>query len=112
MLTPLLLCVTLVSLAIAPVRPPPNLPPVANDDVVIVQYQPEYVDIQVLENDLDAFTGASAFGTAYPRPPGDRTTGAPRRRARLKMTKRGRKRSAAAQQRFFNAFFRDLRGFA
>lgn len=53
MFTTLLLCVTLVALAIAPVRPPPNLPPVANDDVVIVQYQSDYVDIQVLKNDFD-----------------------------------------------------------
>lgn len=53
MFTTLLLCATLVSLAISPVMPPPNLPPVANDDIVIVRYQPEYVDIQVLNNDYD-----------------------------------------------------------
>ena len=53
MSTIFLLCVTLVALASAPIMPPPNLPPVAHDDVVIVQYQPDYVDIQVLKNDFD-----------------------------------------------------------
>ncbi len=53
MFTTLVLCATLVLLAIAPVMPPPNQPPVANDDTVIVKYEPPYVDIRVLENDYD-----------------------------------------------------------
>lgn len=53
MVTTLLLCATLISLAIAPAMPPPNQPPVANDDVVIVRYVPPYVDIRVLANDYD-----------------------------------------------------------
>jgi hypothetical protein len=53
MFTTRVLCVSLVLLAFAPVMPPPNQPPVANDDVVIVRYEPPYVDIRVLENDYD-----------------------------------------------------------
>lgn len=53
MFTTLVLCVTLVLLAVAPVMPPPNQQPVANDDVVIVRYEPPYVDIRVLANDYD-----------------------------------------------------------
>lgn len=53
MFTICMLCAALVLLAVAPAMPPPNHPPVANDDVVIVRYQPEYVDIQVLKNDFD-----------------------------------------------------------
>ena len=53
MVTILLLCATLVSVAIAPAMPPPNQPPVANDDAVIVRYEPPYVDIRVLANDYD-----------------------------------------------------------
>jgi hypothetical protein len=48
-----MLCVTLVLLAVAPTMPPPNQPPVANDDRVIVPFEPQYVDIWVLDNDYD-----------------------------------------------------------
>jgi len=43
----------LALLAVAPVMPPPNQPPVAEDDIVIVQCEPSYVDIRVLGNDYD-----------------------------------------------------------
>jgi hypothetical protein len=53
MVPTLVLCLTLVVLAVAPAMPPPNQPPVANDDTVILRYEPPYVDVRVLANDYD-----------------------------------------------------------
>ncbi|HSN76978.1 MAG TPA: Ig-like domain-containing protein [Anaerolineae bacterium] len=49
----LLIAVFSLSAAAAHAGDPRNQPPVANDDTVIVRYEPPYVDIRVLENDYD-----------------------------------------------------------